>query len=259
MKIQSHSLLGMRLDYVTPQQGVQMITDWAVQKKPGYCCVPNVHMCIETIDNPDFRKLVNEAVLNWSDSTILQKARSLRFGIDMLPVMKGADMMPALLQAAVEKNLTVGLYGASEETIQKLRQKLPQRFPDLKLAYAFSPPFRPLSKEEDAQIVEQINGAGIDLLLVGLGCPKQERWMAEHTDRLPHTMMIGIGAAFDFNAGTVAPSPSWVHQYGVEWLYRMIHEPKRLARRYLSTSPRFLMLLLIDALKCRIGRKNINS
>lgn len=244
----------MRLDFLTPEEGVEAIIQCAKASEGGYCCVSNVHQCIETVDNSDFRDVVKNATLVWSDSTILQKACALRHGDKSPPVIKGADMMRHLLAAAAVNDMPVGLYGANEKTIGLLQDKLSAEFPELQLVYAYSPHFRPLSEEEDAEIVDDINNSGARLLFIGLGCPKQERWMAAHTDRLPGVMMIGVGAAFDFNAGTVKPSPQWVHRYGVEWLYRLASEPRRLGRRYLSTSPRFVMLLALDMLKARSRR-----
>lgn len=249
----SHELLGMRLDYVTPEHASAVLIERARTGAGGYCCVPNVHMCIEAVDDPAFRDIVNGAVLTWSDSTVLEKARSIRHKVAMLPVIRGADLMRLLLAAAAHSHVPVGLYGASEATIATLKGKLPVEFPGLELAFALSPPFRPLSAEDDATITAEIASSGVRLLLVGLGCPKQERWMAEHSERLPGVTMAGIGAAFDFNAGTVKPSPSWVHKYGFEWLYRLASEPRRLAHRYLTTSPRFLLLVGWDTIRSRLG------
>lgn len=247
--MKSHYVLGMRLDCLSPEEGVSAIMSRVQKGQSGYCCVPNVHMCIETVEDESFRNIVNGATWTWSDSTVLQKACALRHGEKSRPIIKGAEMMKILLTAAMTDNISVGLYGASEETIKTLKQNLPQQFPGLKLDYAFSPPFRELNEKENKGIIHDINKAGIRLLFIGLGCPKQERWMAKHTKDLPDTVMIGVGAAFDFNAGTIKPSPGWIHRYGLEWLYRMIKEPRRLARRYLTTNPKFVILLARDLLK----------
>jgi N-acetylglucosaminyldiphosphoundecaprenol N-acetyl-beta-D-mannosaminyltransferase len=207
---------------------------------------------METHDDPSFRESVNGATLTWGDSMVLQASRSLRHGVPMLPVLKGAVMMQRLLEEAEKQGISVGLYGASEETIERLKMKLSVDYPDLLLAYALSPPFRPLEKQEETTILSGIREAKVQLLFVGLGCPKQERWMAKHTEELPGVVMIGIGAAFDFNAGVVAPSPYWVHRFGFEWLYRFMREPRRLAYRYLSTSPRFVFLLGWNFIKSKL-------
>jgi N-acetylglucosaminyldiphosphoundecaprenol N-acetyl-beta-D-mannosaminyltransferase len=134
----------------------------------------------------------------------------------------------------------IGLYGGRPEGLLRLRRELEERFPGLQLVYAESPPFRPLSEEEDAAVVDDILTSGARVLFVSLGCPKQERWMADHRDRLP-LVQVGVGAAFDFHAGLVRQAPAWLQDRGLEWAFRMAMEPRRLAQRYLRHNPRFVV------------------
>lgn len=241
--IKSHDMLGMRLDYVTPDEYLPVIVQRAHAGLRGYCCVTNVHQCILVHDDREFRSIVNDATFVIPDSVILQKARSLHYGVPFQPTLKGADMMLALCGLAETQRVPIALIGGSDDTVlADLSRELLRKFPDLSISFAYSPPFRTMSPKEDEHLTQEIRQSGAKLIFVGLGCPKQELWMAAHCLRLD-AMMIGVGAAFDFNAGVVRPSPEWVHRAGLEWLYRLASEPRRLWRRYLTTSPRFIWLM----------------
>lgn len=247
----SAHILGMRVDRVAPGHAVAQIVDAAKANKPGYCCITNVHQCILTYDDPDFRAVVNGAELALPDSTILRHAVALRYGLRAPPVLRGAELMTQLCAAAERKQVRVALVGGRDETVlARLVANLRERFPRLEIALAYSPPFELATPQEVEKLAGQLRRSGAQLIFVGLGCPKQERWMAQFKPRLS-AMMIGVGAAFDFNAGVVKPSPVWVHKVGLEWLYRLASEPRRLWRRYLTTSPRFIALLALDALRPR--------
>lgn len=243
-----HDMLGMRLDYLEPKTYLRDIVERARSGQGGYCCVANVHMCVLAHDDTGFAAQVNGATYVIADSTILQRARSLRHGVAFKETMRGAEMMLALAERAAAQGVKIGLIGGKDDAILlRLQHKLFERMPGLDIAFAYSPPFSGMSQQADDALIANIVASGAQLIFVGLGCPKQERWMAAHTDRLD-AMMVGIGAAFDFNAGVVETSPSWVHKAGLEWLYRLIKEPRRLWRRYLGTSPRFLWLMVWDRL-----------
>ena len=147
--------------------------------------------------------------------------------------------MIALCHFAQEKGLTVGFYGGAPEVIDAIKHRAADEFPDLKVSYAYSPPFRPLSEAEDAAIVDELNRVRPDLLFMGLGCPKQENWMYAHRDRVD-SVMLGVGASFDFFAGNVRECPPWLGRFGLEWLFRLTQEPRRLWYRYLVLNPRFI-------------------
>lgn len=245
----SHFILGMRLDYLSSSVAADRIIELAGSGHPGYCAISNVHQCVLTHDDSAFRNIINGADLVISDSTILNWARALRHRVPALPTMRGADLFYELARRAAERGIPVGLYGGRDpETLAAAWTELLRRFPALRIVYADTPPFRPPNAEEDAATVAAIRKSGAQLLLVGLGCPKQERWMAAHTGRLGATA-VGLGAAFDYGAGRLRPPPGWMHAVGLEWLGRLVSEPRRLLRRYLTTSPRFLLLLAVDLVR----------
>jgi N-acetylglucosaminyldiphosphoundecaprenol N-acetyl-beta-D-mannosaminyltransferase len=158
-------------------------------------------------------------------------------------------LMLDLCRSSATKGHRIFLYGGAPAVLTALEASLVKRFPDLRVTGRYSPPFRPLSEEEDRQIVALIQASEADLIFVGLGTPKQERWMHDHRHSLPGLTMIGVGAAFDFHAGHTPQAPPWIQRSGLEWLFRLIVEPARLWRRYVLITPRFLPLWLVQLLK----------
>lgn len=152
-----------------------------------------------------------------------------------------------VLEAAAREKIPVGFYGGTPEVIELLVEQMQSRFAGLNVAFAVSPPFREMSRQEDLEVVEQINSSGARILFVGLGCPKQEIWMAEHKGKV-NAVMLGVGAAFDFHAGVKRQAPAWMQRAGLEWLFRLFTEPRRLWKRYLYHNPRFLVLAIYDLL-----------
>lgn len=239
-------ILGMRVDAVGFQEAVEIVLDWARDGASRYVCVANVHMTMETVDHPDFRAVVNASDLVVPDGMPLVWMLR-RLGHPRQERVSGPDLMVALLERAAAQGLRVGFFGSTPETLSKLQTNVLGRWPALQVVYAYSPPFRPLSPEEDRVIMQEILASEVQLLFVGLGCPKQERWMAEHKDRLP-AVMLGVGAAFDFLAGTKPRAPRWMQQAGLEWLFRLMSEPRRLWKRYLLHNPRFVYLASLQLL-----------
>jgi N-acetylglucosaminyldiphosphoundecaprenol N-acetyl-beta-D-mannosaminyltransferase len=154
--------------------------------------------------------------------------------------INGPDLMLRYCEIASVRNESVFLFGSTEKTLRILQTRLHHRFPSLRIAGAISPPFRPLSEQEDAEIIAAINASGARTVWVSLGCPKQEKWMAAHRDRV-RAVMVGVGAAFDYHAGTLKRAPSWMQNNGLEWLHRMALEPRRLTKRYLQTNSVFIV------------------
>lgn len=212
----------------------------------GYVCVSNVHMVMEAYDHPEYQNKVNNADLVIPDGMPLVWMQNLRGRKDAARV-RGNDLTKELLYYAATNGLTVGFYGGTPSVIDLIRERASRELPDLNIVYAYSPPFRPLTVEEDTDVVDSIKAANPDLLFVGLGCPKQENWMADHRDRLS-CVMLGVGAAFDFYAGNVRECPAWLGRLGLEWLFRLTQEPKRLWRRYLILNPRFVMFAMAQLL-----------
>ena len=211
-----------------------------------YVVVANVHDAMETYDSEEFRGMVNGGDLNTPDGKpLVWCLKSL--GAKNATRVYGPNLMPYVLGEAEKAGVTVGFHGSSPETLEALLKAVARLYPKLNVAYSCSPPFRQLSDEEDEQIVRNINESGAQVLFVGLGCPKQERWMATHKGRVMMPM-LGVGAAFDFLAGTKPWAPKWIQESGMEWLFRFFSEPRRLFVRYMKHNPRFVVLFLLQRL-----------
>ena len=173
-----------------------------------------------------------------------------RLGFKGQARINGPDLMWRYCKQAAQSAEPIYLYGGTLQTLDLLQRRLLEHFPTLKIVGAYSPPFRPLSEDEDATVVEAINDSGAKIVWVSLGCPKQEIWMAAHRGRV-NAVMVGVGAAFDYHAGTIRRAPVWMQNYGLEWLYRLMSEPRRLWRRYFVTNS----LFLIGAVRQLIGSR----
>jgi N-acetylglucosaminyldiphosphoundecaprenol N-acetyl-beta-D-mannosaminyltransferase len=204
---------------------------------------------MEAYDSGDFRRIMNEADLVTPDGMPLVWGLRMLGASDATRVY-GPDLTPAVLGAAERAGVPVGFYGATESVLGKLRAEVRRRFPALQAPYWFAPPFRPLSPEEDAEVIRQLGCSGVRVLFVGLSTPKQERWMAAHRGRVP-AVMLGVGAAFDFLAGVKPQAPRWMQGHGLEWLFRLATEPRRLWWRYLKHNPRFAALVAAQWLEQR--------
>jgi len=212
----------------------------------AYIAIANVHMCMEAFDDPLFRDTVNQANLVVPDGLPLVWAQHL-LGYRQARQVRGMDLMLALCRQAERDGTPVGFYGASTDLLRQLTEKLGHRFPGVKIVCQIAPPFHELTAEEDARYIESINESGVRILFVGLGCPKQERWMAAHKGSV-QCVMLGVGAAFDFLAGNKRHAPQWMQSIGLEWLFRLSTEPRRLWRRYLIHNPRFIWHFLCQLL-----------
>ena len=249
------NILGMEIDQISSDQALGKIVNWSIQARARYVCVSNVHQCMEAFDDPDFRKIINLADLVIPDSQVLAwAARFVGVG-NRQPVIRGVDLMKNLCQLAAAKQIRIGLYGGTRESLAMLQRELRRLYPELLIAVAIAPPFRPLTARELLEHNAVINDANVQLLFVGIGCPKQEKWMATQKDSLS-CVMIGVGAAFDFISGVTRPSPKWVHPLGLEWLYRLWLEPRRLWKRYFKHNPRFLMYLILQRLGSSLASRN---
>jgi N-acetylglucosaminyldiphosphoundecaprenol N-acetyl-beta-D-mannosaminyltransferase len=227
------------IDAVTWEEAIGRIAAWGTARESRYVCICNVHSVVTTTRDVEFKIAVNNADMSTPDGAPIAWALR-RLGHPSQERINGPDLMIRYLNEAERRGQTVFFYGSTEATLTRLRAALLQLFPQLRIGGALSPPFRPLSLEEDEQIVEQINQSGASVVFVGLGCPKQEKWMADHRGRI-HAVMIGVGAAFDYHAGVVKRAPIWWQRNGLEWLYRLGSEPRRLFRRYLVTNTLFVV------------------
>jgi N-acetylglucosaminyldiphosphoundecaprenol N-acetyl-beta-D-mannosaminyltransferase len=198
---------------------------------------------METFDSDEYQKIINSADIVVPDGRPLFLAQKL----NKAKQIRGIDLTLALCQKVSKRGIPIGFYGSTNNVLQKVISNLNSDFKNLNVTYSFSPPFRKLSNLEDRKIVEEINASDAKILFVGLGCPKQEKWMAAHKDALQCTM-IGVGAAFDFIAENKKMAPVWMQSIGLEWLFRLLSEPKRLWSRYLKHNPRFIWYFLLQLL-----------
>ena len=234
----SRYVLGMRVDGTSYRETAEAIADLVSAGDGGAVCVSTVHMVMEAFDDPEFQRIVNSADRVTPDGVPLVWALRL-LGVEKAERVYGPSLLPMVCGLARERGLSVGFYGGSAQVLEELVRRMWKRFPGLDVSFAFSPPFRALSANEDQKVIEGIEESGTSILFVGLGCPKQERWIAEHRESLS-CVLVGVGAAFDFHAGHKAQAPSWMQVSGLEWLFRLCCEPRRLWRRYLYHNPRFL-------------------
>jgi bacterial polymer biosynthesis proteins, WecB/TagA/CpsF family len=218
-----------------------------MNRESRYVCIANVHVVMEAYDSPAFQSQVNAADLVTPDGMPLVWALR-RQGYANQSRVYGPDLMMAVLATAAKEDVPVGLLGGKPEVLNELANRLQTQFPALTIVYRSSPPFRPLDANEDAEIVADINRSGARILFVGLGCPRQEMWMAEHAGKV-QSVMLGVGAAFDFHAGTIRQAPGWMQSIGLEWAFRLSQEPRRLWRRYLYHNPRFVVAQWIGSNK----------
>lgn len=231
---------------------------WIANRRSGaggasarYMCFLSVHGLITARDDREVRIILNAADVVAPDGMpVVWALRS--FGIRAQERVYGPTAMLRLCEDAARHGHRLFLYGGTEHSLQALRACLTARFPGLQIVGAYSPPFRPLTEEEDERVVERIIQSDADIVFVGISTPKQERWMFHHRDRFPGVILAGVGAAFDFHAGKVRQAPPWIQKHGLEWLFRLWAEPRRLWHRYLVVTPRFLPLWAVQWFDCRI-------
>lgn len=236
-------VLGVGISAVTMHEAVEHILGWVSSRQHHYVCVTGVHGVMESQADEELRRIHNTSGLTTPDGMPMVWA-SRAAGFEHVQRVYGPDLMLALCARAEELSLSSFFYGGADGVADLLKRRLTERYPGLKVAGTFTPPFRPLTEEEDAEAVARINDSGAELVWVGLSTPKQEYWMMRHVDRLKANVLLGVGAAFDIHAGVVPQAPLWMQRNGLEWAYRLRTEPKRLWRRYLWNNPRFVSEIL---------------
>jgi N-acetylglucosaminyldiphosphoundecaprenol N-acetyl-beta-D-mannosaminyltransferase len=211
----------------------------ARERRKGYVCVTGVHGVMEAQDDPELRRILNEAFLNTTDGMPLVWLGRHYIGPQVERVY-GPDLMLELFAATQDGTVSHFLYGGAAGVAEELKAKLEARFPGVRIVGTYTPPFRPLDAQEEAGLSALVATTKPSLMWIGLSTPKQERFMAEYLPKLDVAVMLGVGAAFDFHSGRVSQAPKWIQRSGFEWFYRLLTQPKRLGRRYLSNNPRFL-------------------
>lgn len=238
-------ILGVNVAITNIQDAVDLITEHIAELKGKFICLSNVHTTVMAEKNADYRQIQNAAFLALPDGSPLALVQRLR-GFKEAEQVAGPDLMPGIWKATENTDISHYFYGSTQETIDALEKNLRKNYPGLKIAGMESPPFRPLTEKEDEAAVKRLNDSGASIVWVGLGAPKQEQWMYEHQGRIS-ALMLGVGAGFDFHAGTVKRAPGWMRRHYLEWLYRLLQDPRRLWKRYVGTNGKFILLSVKDA------------
>ena len=241
------NILGSWIRPMGCEETVALILRLAREGAGGHVCLANVHTVVTGRQDRRLQEATNSAVVTLADGKPLAWVARFR-GLRSPRQVRGADLFRATCAAAAREGISVYLYGGSPPTVKRLAEKLLMRNPRLVVAGWESPPYRKLTPREESEAIERIAGSGARIVWVGLGAPKQEKWMLDHRDSLPGIVKIGIGAAFDFEAGEVNEAPRWIQALGLEWMHRLSQDPRRLWRRYIRTNLSFVYLNLREAL-----------
>lgn len=245
------TILGTRLDVTNYEDACDRIQSWIEQNLSCYIVAANVHVVMTGYWQKRYQRIINHARLVTPDGMPLVWGMRL-LGIKKQHRVYGPDLMLAWCDRASQAQIPIFLYGSTEKTLQQLKNNLMQQFPGLPIVGTYAPPFRPLTAAEEARDRDLIEASGAKVVLVGLGCPKQEEWMYRQQGQL-NAVMIGVGAAFSFHSGEVSQAPRWLMNLGLEWFYRLLSEPKRLWRRYLINNPSFLILFALQFIQQKMN------
>lgn len=245
-------ILGIRISAVNMPQALENLVRHIGAGRQGYVCVTDVNALLHARRDPELRRIFNTSTMTVPDGVPLVWAGKSA-GADWMGRVCGPDLMPALLNAATEHGWSSYFLGGAPHVAEEMIENFRRTIPGLKVAGFQSPPFRELSPEEESALVQEINESGAQIVWVGLGAPKQERWMDSYRGRLTASLMVGVGAAFDMHAGRVSRAPRWMQRSGLEWSYRLAQEPRRLWKRYTRNFPVFVLAL------CRRAPKLVES
>jgi N-acetylglucosaminyldiphosphoundecaprenol N-acetyl-beta-D-mannosaminyltransferase len=244
------NVLGIGVHAVNIPSALQAVADAVREGRKGYVCVTGVHGVMEAQKNTEMRSILNAAFLNVPDGMpMVWVGRSQGFG-DMKRVY-GPEFMMAVCEASVREGWSHFLYGGKPGVAESLRSFLEKRFPGIRIVGICTPPFRPLNPDEEAALADQVRKAKPDCFWVGLSTPKQEMFMSKTLAKLEARLMFGVGAAFDVWTGNIQDAPAWMKKAGLQWVHRLVQEPRRLWRRYAVIVPSFLFLILLQAFGLR--------
>jgi len=240
---QSVNILGVGVSAINLDSALARIAEALDRRQPGYICVTGVHGVSEAQSDERFRQILNHAFLCTPDGMPLVWVGRWQGHREMNRVY-GPDLMLVVLELSERKGYRHFFYGGANGAAKALEERMRKRFPKLQIAGTYEPPFRPLNAEEEADLERRVREARPDMMWIGLSTPKQEKFMAEHLGRLEVTLMAGVGAAFDFHAGRLRQAPRWMQRSGLEWLFRLGCEPRRLWKRYFKNNPLFVLRIL---------------
>lgn len=237
------SILGVDIAAIDMEWLLAFLTENVGSLAGDYITVANVHTTVTAFEDAEYRQVQNGGILAIPDGGPLSSVGRKR-GFPNMERTTGPSLMGEIFKLSAEKGYRHYFYGSTDETLEKLSQALKDRYPGIQIAGMYSPPFRPMTEEEDKAAVERINAAKPDFIWVGLGAPKQEKWMAAHQGQVKG-LMIGVGAGFDYYAGNIQRAPEWMQKHNLEWAYRLMQDPKRLFKRYLHTNTSFIWNAMI--------------
>ncbi len=232
------NILGVNIATINMAWLMEFTSKYIKDLSGDYLCVSNVHTTVIAWENEDYREMQNGGIMAIPDGVPLAMI-SRRRGYTQTSRTDGPRYMLEVLKVSAERGYRHFFYGSTQETLDKIREVLERDYPGTTVVGMYSPPFRPLTEEEDKQVIAMLNEAKPDFIWVGLGAPKQECFMAVHQGKV-HGLMVGIGAGFDYLAGSIRRAPMWMQEHSLEWFYRMIQEPKRLFWRYVRTNSIFI-------------------
>ena len=244
------NILGVGVSAISMEEAVTRSENLLAGNAKGYICVTGVHGVMEAQGDELFRNILNNSFLTTPDGVPTVWMGHLH-GFKSMTRVYGPDFMVAMCAASVNRGYRHFLYGGKPGVAEELRRELVKRFPGLQIVGTYTPPFRPLNEEEEEDLIKELEACKADVLWCGLSTPKQERFMAAYQHKLPVQLMVGVGAAFDLLSGNLKEAPDWMKRSGLQWFYRMLVEPKRLWKRYLSNNPRFLWLTMLQLTKVR--------
>lgn len=246
----TQQVVGFPVTALPFQAQIELILQWANHRFSKVICVANVHMLMEAHSNPEFGAILANADIVTPDGMPIVWLMKL-MGDRHQDRVAGMDILIALCQQMSSQQTSLFFIGSEPSILSKMRQRLHREFPNLHIAGMEPLPFRPMTPEEDEAIVHKINASGAGVILISLGCPKQEIWMSQHQGKIK-AVMIGLGGAFPVYAGVHKWAPLWVRNTGFEWLYRLIQEPGRLWKRYFATIPPFIFLAVKQVLSSQL-------
>jgi N-acetylglucosaminyldiphosphoundecaprenol N-acetyl-beta-D-mannosaminyltransferase len=250
MNIERVNVLGVGISAINLDVAKQAFTEAILKRSKGYVCVSGVHGVMESQADSRLREIHNRAFLCTPDGMPMVWLGRMN-GFKHMDRVYGPDLMLDIFSASVQNGWKHFFYGGANGVALELKARLESRFPGVKITGTYEPPFRPLNPDEEKALTQLVSDTKPDIFWVGLSTPKQERFMAEYLQRLDTTLMVGVGAAFDFHAGRVKQAPRWIQRSGMEWFFRLCTEPRRLWRRYLKNNPRFVFLTLCQRLGIR--------
>jgi N-acetylglucosaminyldiphosphoundecaprenol N-acetyl-beta-D-mannosaminyltransferase len=254
-KCPSVSVLGVPVSLINLESAVSNIMGYVERGESQYICVRDVFGLMCAVQDPEVMKINRNAAMVTPDGMPLVLVSRWRTGFKTGRVA-GADLVDALCCSGQAKGLRHYFYGGKAGVADTMIEKLRAKYPNMSVAGSYSPPFRPLTKEEDKEIVERMNESGAHIVWVGISSPKQELWMRDHVGRIKGATLLGVGAAFDFHSGAVARAPKWMQRHGLEWLHRLVSEPRRLWRRYLMIAPSFLFKVVREEIGLCLARRS---